>query len=184
MPGNQRSVRLAFLVGTAASVPMAAAVETAFDGSGLLFAVPLAVVHLMALAVMLIGVETGTSEFRSAVKYGVPNLVAMWIVSILIVVWSTVRAGGGDWAHDVARRHRAVHRRDFDRRGSSVRRDRQGAPRGARCRRGHPVAADDLHSVWLIVVIDVLAVAGLIAEHLRIEVRPSSSRESIHHTHD
>ena len=47
-------------------------------------------------------------------KYGVPNFVAMvvlvlggffedgarvamWIVSILIVVWSTVRAGRGDW---------------------------------------------------------------------------------------
>lgn len=45
-------------------------------------------------------------------------------------------------------------------------------------------AAGDLHAVWLIVIIDALAVAGLTAEHLRIEVRPSSGREMIHHAHD
>jgi low temperature requirement protein LtrA len=82
VPGNQRSVRIAFLIGTAASVPMAAAVESALDGSGLLFAVPLAVIHLMALALMLIGVETGSSEFRSAVTYAIPNLVAMVVLII------------------------------------------------------------------------------------------------------
>ena len=49
VPGNQRSVRPSFLIGTAASVPMAAAVETAFDGSGLLFDVLLVVIHLMPL---------------------------------------------------------------------------------------------------------------------------------------
>jgi low temperature requirement protein LtrA len=41
VPGNQRSVRLGFLVATVASVPMGAAVDTAFDGSGALFAFPL-----------------------------------------------------------------------------------------------------------------------------------------------
>ncbi|MGA9276781.1 low temperature requirement protein A [Ilumatobacter sp.] len=114
VPGNQRSVRILFLVGTAASVPMAAAVESAFDGGGALFAIPLAVIHLMALALMLIGVETGTAEFASAVRYGIPNAVAMvalvvggfledgaraaaWILSILIVVWATIRAGRGQW---------------------------------------------------------------------------------------
>ena len=59
VPGNQRSVRLGFLVATAATVPMGAAVETAFDGSGPLFVLPLAVIYLMALSVMLVGIETG-----------------------------------------------------------------------------------------------------------------------------
>ena len=45
-------------------------------------------------------------------------------------------------------------------------------------------AADDLHSVWLIVVIDVLAIAGLTAEHFRIEVRPNASKPAIHHSHE
>ena len=114
VPGNQRSVRLAFLVGTVATVPMGAAVETAFDGSGLLFALPLAVIYLMALAVMLAGLETGSAEYNTALRYFRPQLAAMivlvtgafledelrygaWIFAILIVIWSTVSTTEGDW---------------------------------------------------------------------------------------
>ncbi len=114
VPGNQRSVRLAFLIATAASVPMAAAVETAFEGSGALFAIPLAVILLMGLGILVTGIETGSAEFASAVRYSWPNVVAMivlvvggfldgslryvaWIATILIVTWSTIRAGDGDW---------------------------------------------------------------------------------------
>lgn len=114
VPGNQRSVRVAFLVATAASVPMAAAVETAFDGSGPLFAIPLAVIFLMALAVMVTAHETGSPEYVSALRYSIPNMIAMavlvvggfvdgtaryvaWIIAVLIVVWTTVHAGKGDW---------------------------------------------------------------------------------------
>ncbi len=114
VPGNQRSVRIAFLIATAASVPMAAAVETAFDGSGALFAITLAVIHLMALSLMVVGIETGSAEYRSAVTYAIPNFAAMvvlivggfldgtsrivvWIASLVIVIWSTVRAGEGNW---------------------------------------------------------------------------------------
>lgn len=114
VPGNQRSVRIIFLIGTAASVPMAAAVESAFDGGGALFAIPLAIILLMALSLMVIGVDTGSEEFASAVRYAIPNAiamvvlivggflddgarVAMWVVSVLIVVVSTVRAGRGHW---------------------------------------------------------------------------------------
>ena len=35
-----------------------------------------------------------------------------------------------------------------------------------------------------IVLIDVLALAGLVVEHLRIEVRPGANRPTIHHSHD
>ena len=114
VPGNQRSVRLAFLVATGASVPMAAAVETAFDDGGLLFTVPLAVIYLMGLAVMVAGIETGSDEYRSVVRYFRPNFAAMallvvgallegparvvaWVVTILVVVWATIRAGDGVW---------------------------------------------------------------------------------------
>lgn len=114
VPGNQRSVRVAFLVATAATIPMGAAVETAFDGSGLLFALPLAVIYLMALLVMIAGIETGTGAYRSALHYFRPNLVAMtvlvigaflenelryaaWILSILIVIGSTLFAVEGEW---------------------------------------------------------------------------------------
>lgn len=114
VPGNQRLVRLAFLVATAASVPVAAAVETAFDGSGALFAIPLALIFLMANAVMITAYETGSDEYASAVRYSIPNLVSMvilvvggfapgtaryvlWIAAFLVLVWSTMRAGEGDW---------------------------------------------------------------------------------------
>ena len=324
VPGNQRSVRIAFLIGTAASVPMAAAVESALDGSGLLFAVPLAVIHLMALALMLIGVETGSSEFRSAVTYAIPNLVAMvvliiggfvedgarvvlWVVSILIVLWSTKRAGSGDWVMrpgHFAERHGLIiivalgevvvalgnavveplnegggfsatavialaatgvaagilWWSYFDRVQPALEHraeetdphDRGRFARDAYTYAHAPIvagviliavgleeaalhpdralpyayrmmllggiglfiggiaiavyrafgvvanerlaafavsaiilfAADDLHGVWLIVLIDVLALAGLVVEHLRIEVRPGANHPTIHHSHD
>ena len=41
VPGNNRIVRVIFLIATAASVPMAAAVTTAFDEGGAVFAIPL-----------------------------------------------------------------------------------------------------------------------------------------------
>ena len=114
VPGNQRSVRLGFLVATAASVPMAAAVETAFDDSGLLFAIPLAVIFLMANAMLVSSTEHGTEARATTVRYSMPNAVAMvalvaggvleesgryvaWIAAFLILLWSTIKAGGGEW---------------------------------------------------------------------------------------
>ena len=77
VPGNSRTVRVLFLVATAASVPMAASVQTAFDESGALFAIPLAVIFLMGIALMVIGLPNDSQVFRSAVGYGAPTLVAM-----------------------------------------------------------------------------------------------------------
>ncbi len=125
VPGNSRTVRLLFLVATAASVPMAASVQSAFDQSGALFAVPVAIIFLTGLALMVVGLENGTEVYRSALRYGGPNLVAMtvivvggfldgdarvvaWIVGVLIVIYSTIRAGGGEWiirAGHFAERH-------------------------------------------------------------------------------
>ncbi len=114
VPGNQRSVRLGFLVATAASVPMAAAVETAFDDSGLLFAIPLAVIFLMANGVLVSSTERGTPARATTIRYSIPNVVAMvalvvggvldggaryaaWIAAFGVVLWSTIKAGEGEW---------------------------------------------------------------------------------------
>jgi hypothetical protein len=107
-------VRLAFLVATAASVSTAAAVETTFDDSGLLFAAPLAVIFLMAYSILVSSTERGTAGRAATIRYSLPNVVAMaavvasgflegsaryiaWIAATLIVVWSTVKAGEGEW---------------------------------------------------------------------------------------
>lgn len=112
--GNSRTVRVLFLIATAASVPMAAAVTTAFDDGGALFAVPLAVIFVAALAMMVSGLERGTVEYASSLRYATPNIVAMaiivvggfldgstrvgfWIAGIAIWFVTTVRAGSGDW---------------------------------------------------------------------------------------
>ncbi|MCU0259389.1 MAG: low temperature requirement protein A [Ilumatobacteraceae bacterium] len=114
VPGNGRSVRLILLAATVASVPMAAAVTTAFDEGGPVFAIPLALILLGGLALMATGLETGSDEFHSVVRYSIPNIVAMsvlvvgsflddrarlvaWTASIVIVGWGTVKAGGGAW---------------------------------------------------------------------------------------
>ncbi len=125
VPGNQRSVRLLFLVATAASVPMAAAVGTALDDGGALFAIPLAVIFLTALGMMVSGLAGDNAEFASAVRYAIPNVVAMtiivvggfvpgtarvvlWVVGISVFFLATIRAGSGTWiirAGHFAERH-------------------------------------------------------------------------------
>jgi len=125
VPGNSRTVRLLFLVATAASVPMAASVQTAFDQSGAMFAIPVAVIFLAALALMVLGLDNSSEVYRSALRYGTPTLIAMtaivvggfledearttaWILGVLIFVWSTIRAGGSEWiirAGHFAERH-------------------------------------------------------------------------------
>jgi low temperature requirement protein LtrA len=112
--GNQRSIRVLFLAATAASVPMAASINTALDGGGLLFAIPLATIFLAALLMMVSGLEYGSVEYRSAVRYSIPSIVAMvlivigglfedelrvaiWIAGIAVFGAATVRAGSDAW---------------------------------------------------------------------------------------
>ena len=114
VPGNQRSVRILFLVATAASVPMAAAVTSALGDGGALFAIPLAIIFLTALGMMVIGLDRESAEFGSAIRYAGPNLLAMliiviggfvgetaritlWIIGIVIFLFATLRAGDGSW---------------------------------------------------------------------------------------
>jgi low temperature requirement protein LtrA len=125
VPGNTREVRLLFLTATAASVPMAASVSTAFDQGGGLFAIPLAIIFLTALAMMVLGVAPDSVVRRSAIRYATPNIAAMvvivvggfldgdarrvaWAIGIGIFIVATIRAGGSEWiirAGHFAERH-------------------------------------------------------------------------------
>ena len=112
--GNSRRARVIFLLATTASVPMAASITTALDGGGLLFALPLAAIFLLALAMMVLSLESGSDVRRSAVRYGAPSACAMvlivvgaffhgdarvmiWIAGALTFILATLVAGTGEW---------------------------------------------------------------------------------------
>lgn len=114
VPGNNRKVRIAFLVGTVASVPMAASVTTAFDDGGLSFAIPLGIILSLGLVTMIAGLDSDSAAYSSILRYSVPNIVAVavlitgalferdvriafWVVAILTVVYGTIRAGDSEW---------------------------------------------------------------------------------------
>lgn len=114
VPGNNRKVRVAFLVGTVASIPMAASVTTAFDDGGLMFAISVGIILSLGLATMIASLESDSTAYSSIVRYSIPNAVAVvvliagslfdrhvrivfWVVAILTVVYGTIRAGDSEW---------------------------------------------------------------------------------------
>ncbi len=109
-----RALRVVMLVATVASIPVAAAVPTAFEGGGLLFGISVATILAIGVAVMLVAYDTGSAEFRSALSYSAPNAVAIvllvagglvsddarvavWVVAVVVVIGGTIRAGSGSW---------------------------------------------------------------------------------------
>jgi len=112
--GNNRKVRIAFLIGTVASIPMAASVTTALEDGGFSFAIPLAVILSLGLFTMFAGLERGSAEYASMTMYSIPNLVAvailivgaffdrdvrtlLWVGAVAVVIHGTVRAGNSEW---------------------------------------------------------------------------------------
>jgi low temperature requirement protein LtrA len=112
--GHTRQVQSVVLVATAASVPMAAAVTTAFGDGGKLFAFSMIVILAMGLVLMLAAYPTDSPAFYSALRYTTPNMVAMafigagscleegpritlWGLGVVSVVYATVRAVDGPW---------------------------------------------------------------------------------------
>ena len=112
--GNSRPVQVVFLLATAISIPMAASVPTAFGAGGFTFGASLAAIYGLGLILLLLGYDTGSTEWRSAVRYASPNAVSivfllagtavgtpvrtwLWIGALAVFVWSTLRAGGDDW---------------------------------------------------------------------------------------
>ena len=111
---HRRSVQVVMLIATAASLPMAAGITTAFDGGGFAFAASLSVILAMGMVLLVMGYQWGSSEFQSAVRYAIPNgiaivllimgafldgggRVALWLVALLTIVYAMLRAGSGDW---------------------------------------------------------------------------------------
>jgi low temperature requirement protein LtrA len=105
---------LLFLIGTAASVPMAASVTTAFGPGGPVFAITVGVIYVLAVATMTLGLEAGSNVHRSLVRWVVPNAaglavliagafvdgsarVALWTLTLAIVLSAMFLAGRGEW---------------------------------------------------------------------------------------
>ena len=112
--GNSRTVRLLFLAATVFSVPMAASVSTAFDDGGPVFAICLAAITIIGMAMLALSDDTETSEQAAATEWISINVVALtllvvgsflddgarvgaWIASSVVVLYAMVRAGRGDW---------------------------------------------------------------------------------------
>ena len=112
---HSRNVQAIFLVATVTSVPMAAAVSTALDGAGFLFAGSVSIILAMGLVMLIMGHETGSAEWKSSITYAIPNAAAMilflagaafddtpvrvgfWIAGIGIIAFGTLLAAEGDW---------------------------------------------------------------------------------------
>ncbi|MEM9513916.1 MAG: low temperature requirement protein A [Actinomycetota bacterium] len=125
VPGNARNTRMIFLVATAASVPMAASVTTAFDDGGPLLAIPLAFITLTGLTMVVLAARGDEAATQAAVRYSIPVAIGMgivvlgsflddqlrvaaWIGGLLIFTVSAFGAGGGQWtmrAGHFAERH-------------------------------------------------------------------------------
>lgn len=115
--GNAREVRAIFLIATAASVPMAASVTTAYGSGGGTFAICASIIVLMAIGLQVWGLSgsgANSAEFRTAVTYSVPNIAGMsllilggfldegprtilWILFVLVVIGGIAQARVGDW---------------------------------------------------------------------------------------
>ena len=115
--GNARPVRAIFLVATAASVPMGASVTTAFSSGGGTFALGASFIVAMGIGLQLWGLSgdgLASDEFRSVIRYGIPNVAAMtlliigaflddgqrkslWILFVVVVLMGMVVARYGDW---------------------------------------------------------------------------------------
>ena len=112
--GNARPVRVIFLIATAATLPAAGGVTTAYEGGGAVFAISVSVILAMALAIQLWASEAGTEVRTSVIRYARPNIVAMvlwiaggfasdevrvalWLLGLGSILYGTIRARRGTW---------------------------------------------------------------------------------------
>ncbi len=112
--GNAREVRFIFLVATAATMPAAGGVTSAYEGGGAAFAISVSVIIAMALALQLWAAEVGSDQWTSVLRYSWPNVIAMglfviggflpgevrivlWLLGIGSILFGTIMAGSSDW---------------------------------------------------------------------------------------
>ena len=126
---HARNVQIIVLIATVASVPMAASLSTALGDGGWLFAGSVVVILAMGLVLLIMANPVGSPEWRSAVIYAIPNVIAMvlfvsgaafsdectrigtWVVAILIIAYGTIKAGRGEWvvrAGHISERHALI----------------------------------------------------------------------------
>jgi low temperature requirement protein LtrA len=111
---SARIVRVIFLIATILVMPMSASVASAFDGGGLSFGTSMALIYALALSVIIVAAPDLPGLRTATIRYSVPNYVAMvvifassfldgtarttgWIVGLLIMAYSILRAGEGEW---------------------------------------------------------------------------------------
>ena len=111
---SARVVRFLFLVATVATMPMSASVKAAYGDGGLLFALSMAIIFMMALAAMISGLPNTSSVRESALRYAAPVTVAVlifaagglftgttrivvWLIGVAVMIYSTTSAGGSEW---------------------------------------------------------------------------------------
>jgi low temperature requirement protein LtrA len=76
VPGNQRPVRFYFLVATVVSIPMGASINSALAGGGIVFALAIAAIVLLALHLMVNNVPEGAPIPPKMKKYAVIVVIA------------------------------------------------------------------------------------------------------------
>jgi low temperature requirement protein LtrA len=91
--GNNRRVRVLFLIATATSVPLAASVSTAFDAGGPLFAGSVVVIMLIGFGANALALERGGAVLRSANRWNGINAAGM----VLLVIGATVDGQARIW---------------------------------------------------------------------------------------
>ncbi len=111
---SSRVVRSLFLIATVATIPMGASIQSAFEGGGRIFAIAWLVVLAMGQFAMISGLETGSDEWRSAIRLSRPSLlsgvlvfaggfasgdtrIVLWILGLVSIVLGTVLAGSDSW---------------------------------------------------------------------------------------
>lgn len=114
VPGSARNVRVLFLVATAASIPMGASITTAFTSGGGTFAICVSVITAMAIGLQLGAFDTGSPEFRSALRLSSPFAlsavllivggfldrtprITLWLVALVIILSAVAKSSDGDW---------------------------------------------------------------------------------------
>ncbi len=80
--GNNRRVRILFLIATATSVPLAASVSTAFDAGGPLFAGSVIGIMLIGFAANTLALERGGAVLRSANTWNGINAAGMVLLAV------------------------------------------------------------------------------------------------------
>lgn len=112
--GNSRFVRAVFMVATAISLPMAAALADPFGNGSMVFAITVALILTLPITIgaVLLPVEdavrASTKRYLAFTLAGIALVLAggvtagawqigLWIGAVAVLIFNTIDAGGGTW---------------------------------------------------------------------------------------